>query len=102
MRNNNVTILGTGLYLPSNIMTNEDVCKYIDTTSEWVEEKLGIRERRITNGESTSDLAYQSAIQALENSNVDKEDLDLICSLKRGTTEPLELSTLPNLTMQNT
>jgi 3-oxoacyl-[acyl-carrier-protein] synthase III len=78
MRNNNVTILGTGLYLPNNIMTNEDLCKYIDTTPEWVEEKLGIRERRITTGESTSDLAYQSALRALENANVDKEDLDLI------------------------
>jgi 3-oxoacyl-[acyl-carrier-protein] synthase-3 len=78
MRNNNVTILGTGAYLPSNIVTNEDLCKHIKTTPEWVEDKLGIIERRITVDESTADLAYQAAIRTLENSKVDKEDLDLI------------------------
>lgn len=78
MRNNNVTILGTSSYLPSNIITNEDVCTHIHTTPEWVEEKLGIVERRITTGESTADLAYQSAIRALDNAKVDKEDLDLL------------------------
>jgi 3-oxoacyl-[acyl-carrier-protein] synthase-3 len=78
MRNNNVTILGTGAYLPSNVVTNEELCKHIKTTPEWVEEKLGIVERRITVNESTADLAYQAAIKALENSKVDKEELDLI------------------------
>ena len=78
MRNNNVTILGTGIYLPSNVATNEDVCHQITTTPEWVEEKLGIKERRITTGETTGELAYQASIRALENANVDKEDLDLI------------------------
>lgn len=78
MRNNNVTILGTGSYLPSNVVTNEDLCKHIKTTPEWVEDKLGIIERRITVDESTADLAYQAAIRTLEDSKVDKEDLDLI------------------------
>jgi 3-oxoacyl-[acyl-carrier-protein] synthase-3 len=78
MRNNNVTILGTSSYLPSNIVTNEEMCKNIDTTPEWVFEKLGIKERRISEFESTSQLAYQSAWRALENANVDKEDLDLL------------------------
>ena len=41
MRNNNITILGTGSYLPSNIVTNEQLCKHIDTTPEWVENKFG-------------------------------------------------------------
>ena len=78
MRNNNVTILGTSSYLPKNVVTNEKMCKNIETTSEWVSDKLGIVERRITVDESTSDLAYQSAIRVLKNSNVDKEDLDLL------------------------
>lgn len=78
MRNNNVTILGTGAYLPSNVVTNADLCKHIKTAPEWVEDKLGIRERRITVDESTADLAYQAAIRTLESSMVDKEDLDLI------------------------
>lgn len=78
MRNDNVTILGTSSYLPSNIVDNKEICKNIETSPEWVEDKLGIIERRITTDESTADLAYQAAIRALENSNVDKEDLDLL------------------------
>lgn len=78
MRNNNVTILGTGMYLPSNVVENKELCQYIDTTPEWVEEKLGIIERRLTIEESTGDLAYKASINALKDANVDKEDLDLI------------------------
>ena len=78
MRNNNVTILGTGSYLPTRVVTNEELCANIDTTPEWVREKLGISERRITENETTSDLAYNAAIKALESANIDKEDLDLI------------------------
>jgi 3-oxoacyl-[acyl-carrier-protein] synthase III len=78
MRNNNVTILGTGMYLPNNIITNEDLCHQITTTPEWVEKKLGIKERRITLNESTPDLGYQAGIRALKDANVNKEDLDLI------------------------
>lgn len=77
MRNDNVTILGTGMYLPENIMTNEDLCHQIDTTPEWVDDKLGIKERRITVDESTADLAYQAGVRALKDANVDKEDLVL-------------------------
>jgi 3-oxoacyl-[acyl-carrier-protein] synthase-3 len=78
MRNNKVTIIGSGSYLPNNVVTNEELCKNIDTTPEWVKEKLGIDERRMVLDSTTSDLAYQAAIRALESANVDKEDLDLI------------------------
>lgn len=78
MRNNNITILGAGSYLPSNVVNNEDLCKHIDTTPEWVVDKLGITERRIVVDETTADLAYQATINTLENAKVDKEDLDLI------------------------
>ena len=78
MRNNNVTIIGTGSYLPNRIVPNEELCLNIDTTPDWVEQKLGILERRMVVDESTSDLAYHAAIAALKSANVDKEDLDLI------------------------
>jgi 3-oxoacyl-[acyl-carrier-protein] synthase-3 len=78
MKNNNVTIIGTGSYLPSRIVPNKELCENIDTTPEWVETKLGISERRMVTDEKTSDLAYHAAIKALESANVDKEDLDLI------------------------
>ena len=78
MRNNNVTIIGTGSYLPDRIVSNEELCTNINTTPFWVKEKLGILERRMVTDETTSDLAYHAAITALKSANVDKEDLDLI------------------------
>lgn len=78
MKNNKVTIIGTGSYLPKNIMTNENLCEGIDTTPEWIEKKLGIKERRLAGGIKTSDMAYYAAINALESANIDKEELDLI------------------------
>lgn len=78
MRNNNVTIIGTGSYLPDRVVSNDELCQNIDTTPDWVENKLGISERRMVTNEKTSDLAYHAAIKALESANVDKEDLDLI------------------------
>ena len=78
MRNNKVTIIGTGSYLPSRVVPNEEICSNIDTTPDWVEQKLGILERRMADTESTSDLAYQAALRALESAKVDKEELDLI------------------------
>jgi 3-oxoacyl-[acyl-carrier-protein] synthase-3 len=78
MRNNNVTIIGTGSYLPSRVVSNSEICENIDTTTDWVEQKLGILERRMVETETTADLAYHAALRALESANVDKEDLDLI------------------------
>jgi 3-oxoacyl-[acyl-carrier-protein] synthase-3 len=59
-------------------VSNSELCKNIDTTPEWVEQKLGILERRFIADEKTSDLAYYAAINALESANINKEDLDLI------------------------
>ena len=98
MRNNNITILGTGSYLPSNIVTNEQLCKHIDTTPEWVENKLGIIERRIVVDETTADLAYNAAINTLSNANVDKEDLDLIMVV---TSSPDQISPSTACTLHN-
>jgi 3-oxoacyl-[acyl-carrier-protein] synthase-3 len=78
MKSDKVTIIGTGSYLPNRVVSNSELCENIDTTSEWVEQKLGILERRMIVGEKTSDLAYHAAINALESATINKEDLDLI------------------------
>jgi len=78
VKNNKVTIIGTGSYLPKTVMTNENICKKIDTTPEWIEDKLGIKERRFGVDETTADMAYFAALEALNDSNTNKEDLDLI------------------------
>ena len=73
-----VKILGIGHYCPENIVTNKDLEAVVETTDEWIMKRTGIRERRISTGEGTIDLAYKAAISALSNSNCDKDDIDLI------------------------
>ncbi|MCM2337972.1 MAG: ketoacyl-ACP synthase III [Lysobacter sp.] len=79
-------IAGTGSYLPEKVLTNEDLSKIVDTSDEWIAARTGIRERHVAaEGETTSDLAYQAAVRALEAAGVDAKDLDLIVL---GTTTP--------------
>jgi 3-oxoacyl-[acyl-carrier-protein] synthase-3 len=78
MRYNNVGILGTGSYLPPKVITNRDLEKNIDTTQEWIKNKLGIDERRIAQGEMPSDMGYKAAMKALDSSGLTIDDIDLI------------------------
>jgi 3-oxoacyl-[acyl-carrier-protein] synthase III len=72
-------ILGTGSYLPSRILSNQDLEKMVDTTDEWIVSRSGIKERRIVaDNEKTSDMAYHAAIEAIKSSNIDKSEIDLI------------------------
>ena len=73
-----VKILGIGHYCPENIVTNKDLESVVETTDEWIIKRTGIKERRISSGEGTVDLAYKAAINALNNSNCSKDDIDLI------------------------
>jgi 3-oxoacyl-[acyl-carrier-protein] synthase-3 len=74
----NVRITGTGSYTPINIMSNDDLSKIVDTSDEWISSRTGIRERRISTGENTSDLAYQACVKALEDADEKAENIDLI------------------------
>lgn len=80
MKYNNIGIKGTGSYLPKTILTNHDIeLMDVGTSSKWIYDKLGIRERRIANStETVSEMGYQAALRALEDANLDKEDIDLI------------------------
>jgi 3-oxoacyl-[acyl-carrier-protein] synthase III len=72
-------IVGTGSYLPAGILTNADLEKRIETTSEWIVERTGILERHIAaEGELTSDLAQKAAESALEAAGLDAGDIELI------------------------
>ena len=76
---NNVNIKGSGVALPSNIFLNNSIINGIDTTDEWIKEKLGIEERRVASeSETVSTLGYSAAINAMKDAGIDKEDLDLI------------------------
>ncbi len=74
-----VTIQGTGFSLPQTVVTNEELCKNLDSTDSWIQEKTGIKERRFLSEEYvTSDLAIQAAEEALEQAGVSSQDIDAI------------------------
>ncbi|WP_172369897.1 beta-ketoacyl-ACP synthase III [Sporosarcina jiandibaonis] len=75
----NAGILGVGKYVPSHILTNEDLEKRMDTSDEWIRTMTGIEERRIAADDmDTSHMAYHAAVDAIENSGVSPEEIGLI------------------------
>jgi len=74
------TILaGSGSYLPSKILTNQELAGMVETSDEWIVQRTGIRERRIAaEGELTSDLATVAAERALDDAGYKPDDIDLI------------------------
>ena len=74
----NVGIAGTGAYVPSLAVTNDDISELVETNDEWIMKRTGIRERRISQGEDTSDMASKAALCALERADVEPKDVELI------------------------
>jgi len=71
-----IKIASTGSYLPDRVLTNFELERMVETSDEWITTRTGIRERRISEGETTSDMATEAALKALENSS--PEDVELI------------------------
>ena len=72
-------IIGTGSYLPSQIRTNADLEKMVETSDEWIVTRTGIRERRIAAPDETvASMGHQAAQRALEMAGVDANDVGLI------------------------
>jgi 3-oxoacyl-[acyl-carrier-protein] synthase-3 len=68
-----------GAYLPANVVTNEDLSAYVDTSDEWIQRRTGITQRHfVGDGETTADLASHAANQALANAAMQPQDIDLI------------------------
>ena len=78
-------IIGTGSYVPVQVVTNDDLAKIVDTNDEWITGRTGIRERRVVMEDGTSHMAAEAARRALDNAGVKPEELDLILL---GTTSP--------------
>ena len=75
----NVFVMGTGSYLPDIVYTNEYLETIVPTNAIWIEENLGIKERRIAlQDQTTSDLAAEAGRKAIENAGIAAEDIDLI------------------------
>jgi len=72
-------IISTGSYLPKKFLTNYDLEKTVDTTDSWIFERTGIKKRHLAaENELTSDIAFEAAKRALENSGLKAEEIDMI------------------------
>lgn len=73
-----VQVLGTGSYLPDNVVTNDDLSR-LGCDAEWIIKRTGIRERRhAPDGMATSDMAAKAAEQAMQAAGVRPEEIDLL------------------------
>lgn len=72
-------IVGWGKYVPSRVLTNEDLTRMVDTSDEWIRARTGIVERRIADdGETTASMSVKAAQQALEVAGLNPSQLDMI------------------------
>src|SRR5688500_5823125 len=77
-----IGITGLGVYVPEKVMTNEELSTIVETSDEWIQERTGIRERRIAApDQALTDIALPAARAALEDAGVDAADIDfLVCA----------------------
>jgi 3-oxoacyl-[acyl-carrier-protein] synthase-3 len=79
MSKQTVLMTSVGAYLPANVVTNEDLSAYVDTSDEWIQRRTGITQRHfVADGETTADLASHAANKALANAAMQSQDIDLI------------------------
>lgn len=80
-------IKGVQGYVPDYVLTNDELSRMVDTSDEWIMQRIGIKERRILReeGKATSDMAAQAVKGLLKKTNTDPKDIDLIiCSTISG------------------
>jgi 3-oxoacyl-[acyl-carrier-protein] synthase III len=72
-------ITGVAGYVPPRVLTNADLEKMVDTTNEWIVERVGIRERHLADkGVAASDLAVQAVKRLQAAHPFDLQDVELI------------------------
>jgi len=73
-------IAGIGRYVPENIVKNEDLKQYMDTSDEWIIERTGIQERRYAHrtNETTTTMAVEASKIAIERAGITNQDIDFI------------------------
>jgi len=71
-------IISTGAYVPQRIVKNDELSKMVETSDEWITSRTGIKQRRISSGEKTYQIAAKAATEAIKNAAIDKEEIDMI------------------------
>lgn len=79
------TVLGTGMAVPSRVVTNSELAGIVDTSDEWITTRTGIKKRHVITSETATDLCKEAALKALCDAGVSASELDLIiCATIRG------------------
>ena len=79
-------IASLATYVPPHVLTNADLERMVDTSDEWIMQRVGIRERHIVDkGMATSDLAREASLKAIAMAGLTPKDIDFIVV---GTTTP--------------
>ncbi len=71
-------IVSLGHYQPSRVVTNDDLAQMVDTNDEWIQSRVGIKERRVADTETVADMAAIAAEKALAGSGLHADDIDLV------------------------
>ena len=71
-------MIGLGGYVPEKIVTNGELETIVDTSDQWITSRTGIKERRMSTGENTTQLALKAAQRAIEQANIEPDEIDLI------------------------
>ena len=73
-------IAGIGHYVPENVVTNNDLTRWMETSDEWIQERTGIKERRYAHreDETTTTMGIRAANVAIENAGITPQDIDFI------------------------
>ena len=73
-------IAGIGMYVPEQVVTNQDLLKYMDTSDAWIQERTGIQERRYAHRtqETTTTMAVEASRIAIERAGITPQDIDFI------------------------
>ncbi len=73
-------IAGIGMYVPEQVVTNNDLLKYMETSDEWIQERTGIKERRYAHRtkETTTTMGVEAAKIAIERAGTTAQDIDFI------------------------
>lgn len=73
-------IAGIGMYVPDNVVSNQDLTRYMETSDEWIQERTGIKERRYAHRtqETTTTMGVEAAKIAIERAGISAQDIDFI------------------------
>ncbi len=73
-------IIGTGMYVPPKVVTNDDLAAIVETNDEWISHRVGVKRRHVSQNEFTSEMGCKAALNAINDSGVPAESIDMILS----------------------